>query len=226
MSEQNNIIKSSIEQIEPADGARERMLANIKRKAAEQTAEQTEPTANPQKAKILPVRRFLNWALPIAACFVIAIAGTALLSNRQTPSDTQESVLTGPGVELANPFQPVENAAAFKERLGIELNAPEGAENTEYTIIDGELADIWFEYRDHAYTLRASRQSGDFSGLNGISAGTEQIDAKTDAALETIRSGDEFYRKITWTDGAVTFILINTDGADAETMKQLYDAVK
>ncbi|MGN0699791.1 MAG: hypothetical protein ACI4J8_02185 [Oscillospiraceae bacterium] len=45
MSEQtNNPIRKSIENIEPADGARERMLQNIKRKAAkQQTARRSSP---------------------------------------------------------------------------------------------------------------------------------------------------------------------------------------
>ena len=43
MSEKNPI-REEIDKIEPADGARERMFRNIKRKAAEQNAESAQKT--------------------------------------------------------------------------------------------------------------------------------------------------------------------------------------
>lgn len=221
MSDHNVRFKSSVDGIEPAEGARERMLANIKRKAEAQATAKAEAEAPSAKAKIIPIKRIIKWALPVAACFVIAIIGVKVMPNVINPSTTQDPV-----VELANPFLPVENASAISEQLGIEIDAPMGAENVEYTICDGEMANIYFEYDGNSYTLRASRQSGDFSGLNGTPAGAEIIDAQNDAVLEAVRSGDEIYRKITWTNGEVTFILINTDGTDEETMKQLYEAIK
>ena len=199
-------IPESIEDIEPSAGAKERMLANIRRKAAEQNAMKVHEPAPQAKAasmnKVTSTSAILKWAMPMAACLVIAI------------------------VQIGNPFVSVEGAQEFKTKLGIVLNAPEGAENVEYTIIDNEMANIDFNYAEHSYTLRASKQGGDFSGLYGTDAGSEQIDSSTDALLTAIRSEEEIYRKLEWTDGKIRYVLLNTDGADPEQMKEIYKKVK
>ena len=41
-----------------------------------------------------------------------------------------------------------------------------------------------------------------------------------------IRSGDEFYRKVSWGDGKITFILSNTDGASEDEIKAVYEKIK
>lgn len=218
-------IPESIEDIEPSAGAKERMLANIRRKAAEQNAMKVHEPAPQAKAasmnKVTSTSAILKWAMPMAACLVIAIVGVNFIANRMhTPStDTPE-------VQIGNPFVSVEGAQEFKTKLGIVLNAPEGAENVEYTIIDNEMANIDFNYAEHSYTLRASKQGGDFSGLYGTDAGSEQIDSSTDALLTAIRSEEEIYRKLEWTDGKIRYVLLNTDGADPEQMKEIYKKVK
>lgn len=212
----DNRIRESIESIEPREGARERMLANIRSKAEAQV----KPQEKTVKTKMIPINKILKWALPIAACAAIVIIGVKLLPNGSTASENDGSV-----VEIANPFEPVESASVFAEKLGIELDAPDGASNVEYTLVDGNMANIDFEYSGHFYTLRASGQSGDFSGLNGIDAGTEQIDSASNAVLTAIRSGDEIYRKIEWTDGEINYVLINTDGADAGQMREIYGKI-
>lgn len=211
-------IRESIEAIEPRSGAKERMLANIKRKAAEQGAM---PVTEPQKSKVIPINTFVRWALPVAACLAIAIIGVTSMKNPSSTASTEN-----PNVEIANPFVPVRDASVFFDQLGIGLDAPEGAESVEYTIIDNEMANIDFVFAGNAYTLRASRQSGDFSGLYGVDAEREQIDASNNAVLMAIRSGDDIYRKIEWTDGDVRYVLINTDGAEPEQLKAVYTAVK
>ena len=212
-------IHESIEEWEPPAGAKERMLANIRRKAAEQNAMRADEPAS--RAKVLSINPMLKWLMPLAACFVIAVIGVNFMS-KNTPAPSTDT----PDVQIANPFVPVEGAQEFEKRLGIVLDAPEGAENTEYTVVDNEMANIDFDYAGHSYSLRASGQSGDFSGLYGTDAGSEQIDSSTDAALTAIRSGDDIYRKLEWTDGKVRYLLINTDGADPEQMIEIYQKIR
>ena len=61
-----NNIRNSIDRIEPADGAKERMLKNIRQKAAmQQPAEQpAQPKKNP---KVISFHRIARWAAPVAA---------------------------------------------------------------------------------------------------------------------------------------------------------------
>ncbi len=209
----NNKIKNAFENIEPVEGAKERMLANIKRKSMERIE-----TSAPQK-KSLPFSDIVKWAAPIAACLVIALVGVKVIPSLVTSSEP-------PDVLGGNPFVTVDSAYEFEKQLGISIEAPSGASEVEYVIIDGEIAHIDFHYNAHSYNLRASQQSGDFSGLNGIETNVEQFESENNAALITICGVEATYLKLTWTDGKVNYILSNTDGGSADEIKEIYALVK
>ena len=63
-------IRDALGSIEPAVGAKERMLNNIKKKAA---AQQESPvTSQPQqKPKVISFTKITKWVLPVAACSII-----------------------------------------------------------------------------------------------------------------------------------------------------------
>lgn len=101
MSEsRNDRIREAVNIIESAEGARDRMLANIKRKAAEQAAGE-DTYSTPALEKNIPFKRFVKWLIPIAACFVIVVIGTA---ERQKTNNT-----TDPLSATTNPFTGVDN---------------------------------------------------------------------------------------------------------------------
>ena len=101
MSEsRNDRIREAVNIIESAEGARDRMLANIKRKAAEQAAGE-DIYSTPALEKNIPFKRFVKWLIPIAACFVIVVIGTA---ERQ-----KTNITTDPLSETTNPFAGVDN---------------------------------------------------------------------------------------------------------------------
>ena len=106
-------IRESINKIEPAEGAKERMLANIKRKAAEQViAENAE--SKPEKAKILPFRRVMKWVMPVAACFVLAVIGVTVMPNI---IHSPESSNPGDHIEIPNSFMSINSAVEFENIL-------------------------------------------------------------------------------------------------------------
>lgn len=220
MSEQtNNPIRKSIDNIEPADGARERMLQNIRRKAAEQQS--AEIAQKSEKPKAMPLNRILKWALPVAACFAILLVGINVIPKLgAAPVESDESVLGG------NPFAGEMSAEELQEKLGFSIDVPEGSENASYNVLDGNIANISFEYDGNSYTLRASKQSGDFSGINGTLIKSDKIDVANDAVLETIRGMEYNSFKLTWTDGAVTYILMNNNGISADDITGVYEKIK
>lgn len=210
----NDKIRKALDNIEPDNGAKERMFANIKRKAAEQKQEASVP-----KRKALSFTEIAKWALPVAACLVIVVVGIKVIPPLASPKEPSE-VLVG------SPFLTVSSADELAEQLGIAIDAPEGASGVEYAIIDSNIADVYFLYGENVYSLRASEQSGDFSGLNGVEAATEQLDSANNAVLTTIRSGSQTFLKLTWTDGKVNYILSNTDGVNKDEIKKIYGLVK
>lgn len=124
-----------------------------------------------------------------------------------------------------SPFVEVKNAEAFKA-LSITLDAPEGAQNTSYAIIDDKIAEVDFEFDGKNYLARASAQEGDFSGLNGQEFSEETIDAETNAILVSVNTGTGNYQKIIWTDGRINYCLYGTDGANREQIISVYQALK
>ena len=219
------LIRRSIDKIEPAEGAKERMLANIRQKAAAQAAAEAakEQAQKAGVSKTASFSRLRKWALPAAACLVIAVAGAALLPGMLRPAETAESE---PAVMLVNPFAEVENADAFEEVLGFRADAPTGAEDVTYNIIDKKIADVCFVWAGREYDLRAAAMDGDFSGLYGEEAESEVIDAERAAVLTVLQSGDESYKKIEWSDGKVNYVLMNTDGAAKEELTAVYGLVR
>ena len=114
----------------------------------------------------------------------------------------------------------------FEQQLHFRADAPAGSEDIDYSILDGSIAQVDFTYSGKSYCLRASKQSGDFSGINGTLIKSDKIDAQTDAIFETIRGIEFNYFKLKWTNGAVTFILSNGDETTAESITEIYRKIK
>lgn len=207
-------IKDSIDNIEPASGAKERMYRNIMKKAS-QAAPEEKPAERKRKSAGI-----LRYILPVAACFCLLVIGIARFLPGITPAGPGESTVLG-----GSPFVEVKNAEAFKA-LSITLDAPEGAQNTSYAIIDDKIAEVDFELDGKNYLARASAQEGDFSGLNGQEFSEEAIDAETNAILVSVNTGTGNYQKIIWTDGRINYCLYGTDGANREQIISVYQALK
>jgi hypothetical protein len=201
-------IKNSIDAIEPETGAKERMYQNILEKA-----QQSAPAE--KKKKPVP---FVRYALPVAACICLLVGAAGLLP-RSTPGQTEPG-----GVQIANPFVEVGSAEDFGS-IGITLDAPAGAQNVQYTIIDNEIAEVRFALDGKSYTARASDQSGDFSGLFGSQEEIETIDAARNAVVSVVQVDDTDIYKVTWTDGKVNYCLYGTDGADQDQTRSVYESV-
>lgn len=204
-------IQSAIDTVEPREDAKERMYQNIMKKAERHTSAQKKSGA---------VRRsFVRYALPIAACICIAVMGVVHLLPGSTPMPPEDS-----SVLVGNPFAAADGPEDFKA-IGITLDAPAGAENAAYFIIDSKIAVVNFAVNGKKYEARASGQRGDFSGLVGSEEELEIVDAQSNAILYRVEAAGTYY-KITWTDGRVNFCLYGTDGAGAAEVRAVYDSMK
>ena len=86
---------------------------------------------------------------------LVAAACVALprLWNGAEPSD--------PPVLGGSPFEDVSGPEGI-ERLGFVIDAPEGAEDVSYTIVDGQIARVDFTLGGHRYTCEAAELEGNF----------------------------------------------------------------
>ena len=223
MSE-NNSIREEIDKIEPADGAKERMLQNIKRKAAEQQNTQAQET---RQSKAIPFVKIAKRAAPIAACLVIAVVGSAVFRQQSVPvSPADSSKPMESGVLVGSPFSDEMSADELREQLGTDFKIPENAENVVCYVMDGNIGDVRFDSDGGSFILRFSEQSGDFMGISGKPVSSEKIDASTNAVLDIFESVEYPIYKISWTDGKINYILSNKGEITTETMKAIYEEIK
>ena len=231
MRDDKNSIRKAIEMIEPDNAAKERMFANIKRKATEQTAGQQ------KSEKILRFNAVMKWALPVAACLVLVVAGVlampyllrggAKFAANYDAADPMEPMALADSAQIANPWSETENAYSLAEGTGIEIDAPENAEKAEYRALGDEIAEVTFVVDGHEYSLRASGRGDDFSGLYGTIAKESSIaSANGNAELTELQSGEEIYLKIEWSNGETNYVMTNTDGASKEEFLTVYESVK
>ncbi len=241
-TEDRNKIRNAVDALEPPEGAKERMLARVYEKAAAQGREEVQAAAAPQgkeEVQAVPAprsfnKRVMRWALPVAACFVMVIAGV-IIKNGRLPA---EGPLASPGpgasepagalsgqqgsTQMVNPVVSMASAAEVEEKTGIALRIPAEASDIDYAVINGELAQVKFEYGEYAYCLRASKSDEDFSGLYGEVASEEELDG---AKLETIDVAGSLWQRLSWSEGDVRFIMSGEAG-ESGPIRQLYDIIK
>lgn len=206
-----NELKKAFDEIEPEAGAQERMYANILKKAAAQkenqafAEEKAELNDVPQKHRTIPLRRWGS----LAACLAIVVAVGFALPRLFDPMEQIDPPVMG-----GAPFEDVSGAQDF-EKLGFTIDAPEGAEDISYCILDGEMAQVIFSLDGRSYTYRAAKLDRDFSGANGETVSSVPLDAEYDAVLECL-SPDMW--RAHWVKGSVSYYLTNFDGANEEAV--------
>ena len=225
-----NEVKKAFNAIEPEDGTRERMYANILKKAAAQRAAAPEENADAPAAESnaspktvpLPARRPTpRWKRysAMAACLALV---TTLTIGFLHPFFAGDSEGNEPPVLGGSPFGDVQSAADFEEKLGFVIDAPEGAENVTYCIYDGEIARVDFTLDGRGYTYEAAKLDGNFSRADGEAVGSTALNAEYGATLDRV-SLDTW--RAHWNRDDVSYSLTNFDGAEESAITEIADTL-
>lgn len=225
-----NEVKKAFNAIEPEDGTRERMYANILKKAAAQRAAAPEENADAPAAESnaspktvpLPARRPTpRWKRysAMAACLALV---TTLTIGFLHPFFAGDSEGNEPPVLGGSPFGDVQSAADFEEKLGFVIDAPEGAENVTYCIYDGEIARVDFTLDGRGYTYEAAKLDGNFSRADGEAVGSTALNAEYGATLDRV-SLDTW--RAHWNRDDVSYYLTNFDGAEESAITEVANAL-
>lgn len=214
-----NEMKKAFDAVEPESGAKERMYANILKKAAAQKVVQV-PESAPAGEKSAPKKRhsapaWQRWGSLAACLALVAAIGFAL------PKLIQRTELDGPPVMVGSPFEDVQSAADF-EKLGFTIDAPANAENVTYCIYDGQIARVDFTLSGHEYTYEAAQIDGNFSRAEGDAVGSVSLNAKYNAILDRL-SPDSW--RAHWSHDTVSYYLTNFDGAGEEAITAVVNAL-
>ena len=225
-----NEVKKAFNAIEPEDGTRERMYANILKKAAAQRAAAPEENADAPAAESnaspktvpLPARRPKpRWKRysAMAACLALV---TTLTIGFLHPFFAGDSEGNEPPVLGGSPFEDVQSAADFEEKLGFVIDAPEGAENVTYCIYDGEIARVDFTLDGRGYTYEAAKLDGNFSRADGEAVGSTALNAEYGATLDCVSLDTS---RAHWKRDDVIYYLTNFDGAEESAITEIADTL-
>ena len=213
-----NEVKKAFNAIEPEDGTRERMYANILKKAAAQRAAAPEENADAPAAESnaspktvpLPARRPTpRWKRYSAMAACLALVTTFTIGFLH-PFFAGDSEGNEPPVLGGSPFEDVQS------------DAPEGAENVTYCIYDGEIARVDFTLDGRGYTYEAAKLDGNFSRADGEAVGSTALNAEYGATLDRV-SLDTW--RAHWNRDDVSYYLTNFDGAEESAITEIADTL-
>ena len=155
----------------------------------------------------------------MAACLALV---TTLTIGFLHPFFAGDSEGNEPTVLGGSPFEDVQSAADFEEKLGFVIDAPEGAENVTYCIYDGKIARVDFTLDGHGYTYEAAKLDGNFSRADGEAVGSKALNAEYGATLDRV-SPDTW--RAHWNRDDVSYYLTNFDGAEESAITEIADTL-
>ncbi len=146
------------------------------------------------------------------------VAPTLIAS--QEPSPTAE-----PLVGIPNPIKEVDGAASL-EQVGASIEAPEGAENARYFVIDSEpkLAEIQFTLDGVEYNYRAAVTSEDITGVYNEFNAPKELEVESDGlktAITLKEAVTKDCRVAVWKWNEISYSLTTSGQIGAEAFEAL-----
>lgn len=153
-------------------------------------------------------------------------------ADEGNPEDASGNVSEGeyrpsgePGVtEIPNPMEEIQGAEELA-KLGVSMDAPEGAEDVQYCVISGVVAEISFALDENLYTYRGSVTAEDFAGIFEemeeeiiTVPGTEEMGIEGDLLIKTTMSGG---RLASWEKNGAKYTLYTPATVEEEALTEL-----
>lgn len=122
--------------------------------------------------------------------------------------------------EIPNPMVEVEGSEAFQE-VGANIEAPAGAENSKYYIINDEVAEIQFQFNEAWYSYRASGLRDDISGVYDTPVDGKEIELTVGTKDIDIEALSEGGRLAEWGWEPVEYSLYTADDVEDDVVRSL-----
>jgi len=196
MSERNDkTIREALDRIEPAEGAKERMLQNIRHKAEAANATKTEP----KKSR----RMLLYKLLPAVAAAVVVIVGVWVFKDGLMKKPAKSNEPGGSVIAAGTDEKQVVSYSkvAFSEETGEDPELPKYVTEVEY-LRNYAGYYVAFAAGEHRYQLYLFRPEGDkmhYVAVNYVEGVTVEE----------------------WQQGECIYRLVNSDGATQEEMEEI-----
>lgn len=250
-----NKIHDAIETISPSSDAHDRMLARIRAKAAQQENDLAPVSSdipetkdeNPEAATLareadhittvahpshkgtanksyFSIRELRSRLLVLAACFMLVIGSVALyawvIRKRVEPKQT-ETLTNGGQVPFSKTFSSTDE---LEMAVGIRLIAPAKSTEVLYFYDQEGLAGVRFTQGINMYYLYAYK--GGRSVFETILADCVELPTADLHDATFWESEDKLTKAITWSDGALSYCLFNSDDAAVDEFRNIYEEIR
>ena len=103
----------------------------------------------------------------LAVCLMVLCLFTACAANDDQTAEPQAEPTEAPESGVANPLAE-SDADEILQQLGLTIGIPEGAENVQYFILNGDTEEVHFTLNGLDYVARMKSTAGfeDISGMN------------------------------------------------------------
>lgn len=153
----------------------------------------------------------------------LAVLMTGCGSKKTNDSDiemTTETTIETSETTTAEPLVVVDTPEAFLD-MGIFIDAPSGAEKISYSILNGNMAEIDFQYSSVQYVLRGTKtkEQLDFDINDEYDSLEDTIDNGTrQAVIKTTVGGNHV---CFWQYDGVNYALMSLQGVDKDEFTKL-----
>lgn len=151
---------------------------------------------------------------------ILALVFTLALSGCKPAAETE------PQTGLPNPIVEVGSASDF-EKIGVYIDAPEGATDVRYSILSDQLAQVDFKLDGANYTYRAAITEDEEEDISGVYKTFDEesaisIDGLDWYAIIVIKSNQTGKGALaSWQYLPAQFTLYTPDSVDSETITNL-----
>ena len=216
---EENPVQKAIDGIEPSEGAKERMLANIRRKAA-MAANETDPvqaeqepvaeaqvTDKPDRKK--SANRIIKLWLPAAAAVFVLLLGWGIYRNQIKPQKIDDQSTAGgeqkDRKDLSTLKEETSTEEAVRESAGEFPQAPKGAAAVKYFRYSGIAGGMVFSFEGHKFRLTVM---------------------STETASEYFVPAEDNEIRESWERNGNEYVLVNSDGVDMTLWDIVIDGMK
>ena len=162
-------------------------------------------------------------ALALALMMVFALCACGETANSE-PEETDN----GGNAQMVNPMVEV-TPEELKSTIGVALVPPEGANDTMYFVIGGNLGEVQFKYgatnEKYCYRVQKTAEAQDISGVYISSGSMTNIDYGAMPPLTVNVDENGSMGAATWFDNGYSYSISMGEGASLESLEAMYKLI-
>lgn len=167
------------------------------------------------------MKKLITLSLAVILIFALCACG-------KTASNEPEETDNGGNTQMVNPMVEV-TPTELENAIGVALVPPEGANDTMFFLIGGNMGEVRFKYgttnEEYTYRVQKTDEFQDISGVYISSGSKTEIDYISTPALTVNVDESGSMGAATWFDNGYSYSISMGEGAATEALAEMYHLV-